>query len=61
MSPGAASQDLLYVSDIRTVTVYSYPAGKLEGILKHFYIATGMCVDRKGDVFVADTGLQKKF
>jgi len=61
MSPDAVTQDLLYVSDIRTVTVYSYPAGKLEGILRHFYIATGMCVDGKGDVFVADTGYGKIF
>jgi len=61
MAPDAASQDLLYVTDVRTVTVYSYPQGRLFGELKHFYIATGMCVDKKGDVFVVDEGYNKIF
>ena len=61
MSPSVASQDLLYVSDARTVTVYSYPQGKLEGTLRHLYIAGGMCVDRKGDVFIVDDGYYKIF
>jgi hypothetical protein len=61
MSPGATSADLLYVSQAQTVTVHTYPAGKLVGTLRHFYVATGMCVDRKGDIFVVDTGYYKIF
>jgi hypothetical protein len=61
ISPDAVSQALLYVSDERTVTVYSYPLGKLEETLKHFYLASGMCVDNKGDVFIVDTGYGKIF
>jgi hypothetical protein len=61
MASDAATQDLLYVSDIRWVDVYSYPEGKLEGVLHHFYIAQGMCVDQKGDVFVTDLGYNKIF
>ncbi len=61
MAPDAQAQDLLYVSDVRTVTVYSYPRGKFEGTLRHFYIATGMCVDKKGDVFIVDGGYSKVF
>lgn len=56
MLPEAASQDLLYVSDEATVAVYSYPHGKLEGKLRGFFITQGMCVDTKGDVYVADQG-----
>jgi hypothetical protein len=43
------------------VTTYSYPQGKLEGTLRNFYLANGMCVDSKGDVFVVDTGYGKVF
>jgi hypothetical protein len=57
----AASQNLLYVSEVRTVAVYSYPQRKREGTLRHFYIATGMCADKKGDVFVVDSGYGKIF
>lgn len=58
MSPGAAAQDLLYVSNVDTVTVYSYPRGKLEGTLNGFSEPTGECVDSKGDIFItnANTG-----
>ncbi len=52
---------VLYVTDVRTVTVYSYPGGKLEGTLHHFYIANGECVDKRGDVFVVDLGYGKIF
>jgi len=61
MQVKAGSADLLYVSDVRKVTVYSYPAGNLVGVLKHFYIASGLCVDRNGDVFVVDNGYSKIF
>ena len=61
MLPQAASQDLLYVSDTTWVSVYSYPDGRLEGRLRHFYIAQGMCVDKQGDVYVTDLGYNKIF
>jgi hypothetical protein len=54
----AASQDLLYVSDTVTsdVYVFSYPKGKLLQTLTGFTDPAGECVDKKGDVFVANTG-----
>jgi hypothetical protein len=52
----AASQDLLYASNVHNVTVFSYPAGKLEGTLRGFYVAEGECVDQSGDVYIADYG-----
>ncbi len=61
MEPDAGKRGLLYVTDVRTVTVYSYPQGKLEGQLKGFYVAVGECVDKKGDVFIADEGYDKIF
>jgi hypothetical protein len=61
MAPDAVTQDLLYVTDVKTVTVYSYPQGKLEGKVKGFYQATGECVDKKGHVFVVDLALRKIF
>jgi hypothetical protein len=61
MLPEAKSEDLLYVTDVRTTTVYSYPSGKYLGTLRHFYIANGACVDKKGNVFVVDAGYGKIF
>jgi len=61
MAPGAAEQDLLYVTDVRAVTVYLYPEGKLEGTLKGFYIAYGACVGKRGDIFIVDGGYFKIF
>ncbi len=61
MAPDAPTQDLLYVSDTTWVDVYSYPEGKLEGVLRHFYIAQGMCVDQKGNVFITDEGNNKVY
>jgi hypothetical protein len=37
MLPEAKSEDLLYVSNVYTITVYSYPKGKLVGTLSNFY------------------------
>jgi hypothetical protein len=55
MSPGAASGDLLYVSDINgSVYVYSYPAGKHVGTLTGFKGPEGLCSDRAGNVYVID-------
>ena len=59
--PATLSQDLLYVSDLRTVSVYSYPKGALLQTLRHFYLATGMCVDAKRNVFIVDLGYGKVF
>lgn len=61
VAPGAASQSLLYVTDVRVVAIYSYPKGKLEGTLRGFYIAAGACVDMVGDVFIVDLGYNKIF
>ncbi len=56
MSPTAASQDLLYVSDSRGVVyVYSYPSGKLQGELRGFQSPGGLCSDPAGNVFVVNT------
>src|SRR5580692_2300582 len=57
MSPAAAGP-LLYVSDIgaEDVDVFSYPGGKQVGTLTGFSEPAGLCTDRKGDVFVVDSG-----
>jgi hypothetical protein len=54
MAPDAQAQDLLYVTNSKTITVYSYPGGKLEGQLKFGNSPAGECVDKKGDVFVTN-------
>lgn len=56
IAPDAASKDLLYASNVHNVTIFTYPAGKLEGTLKGFYAAEGECVDQKGDVYITDYG-----
>lgn len=50
--PEAAKQDLLYVDTVRSVTIYSYPQGNLEGKLTGFAFVTGECADTSGNVFV---------
>ncbi len=58
MSPQAASEDLLYVSDSDGhVDVFSYPDGKQVGVLKGFSSPAGLCSDSKGDVYVVNTNL----
>jgi hypothetical protein len=54
MLPEAKSEDLLYISNVYTVTVYSYPKGKHVGTLKGFYRPIGECSDSAGDVFIAN-------
>jgi hypothetical protein len=54
MAAEAKNEDLLYISNAWTVTVYSYPKGKLVGKLGHFYRPLGECVDQAGNVFVAN-------
>lgn len=58
MNPRATSQDLLYISDTETgdVYVYSYPSDKLAGTLMGFTDPGGECVDKKGNVFITNTG-----
>ncbi|HEY2473570.1 MAG TPA: hypothetical protein VGI19_02095 [Candidatus Cybelea sp.] len=54
MAPEAKKEDLLYVSDINTydVYVYAYPKGKLVGTLTNQNNPAGLCVDKKGNIFV---------
>jgi hypothetical protein len=59
MMPEAKSKDLLYVANVYTITVYSYPQGKLVGTLKDFYKPYGECVDKSGDVYVTDSSFGK--
>ena len=54
MLPEAKSENLLYVTNLRDVTVYSYPQGKLVGKLKDFYVALGECVDAQQNVWIGD-------
>jgi len=58
MLPAATSEDLLYVSDSGTnhVLAFSYRQGALVGTLSGFDDPEGMCVDVKGDIFVANVG-----
>ncbi|HEY2473780.1 MAG TPA: hypothetical protein VGI19_03170 [Candidatus Cybelea sp.] len=56
MEPKAAGEDLLYVSDQSgPVYVFSYPGGELVGTLTGFLAPGGLCSNKTGDVFVADT------
>lgn len=62
MLPAAKREALVYVSNPGSSTVpssvyvYSYPAGKIAGILTGFGSADDECVDKRGNVFIADTG-----
>lgn len=58
MAPGAAAQDLLYVSDAGTndVYVYSWPQTQLVGTLAGFSSPQGECVDTKGDIWIVNFG-----
>jgi hypothetical protein len=56
MAPEAKRDVLLYISDIDTfdVYVYAYPKGQLLGTLTGFNGPEGECVDKTGNVFVAN-------
>jgi hypothetical protein len=54
MAPEAVSDDLLYVSNVQNVTVYSYPRGRHVGTLKGLYRPLGECTDSAGDIFIAN-------
>jgi hypothetical protein len=51
------NKDLLYVSNIGndTVSLYSFPEGVLEGIIDLPESAYGLCTDRSGNIFLADS------
>ena len=56
MAPDATQKDLLYISNAgnNTVSVYSYPEGKLEGVLTGFDNPEGECVDQTGNVWITN-------
>lgn len=54
MATDAASHDLLYVTGLDDVTVFSYPGGELKGILTGFDSPVGDCVDKAGNIFVTN-------
>jgi hypothetical protein len=59
MLPEARGRNLLYISKpfypgARDVYVYTYPSGKLVGMLGGLGEPEGECVDKAGNVFVAD-------
>ena len=53
---GAASQDLLYLTNVKTntVAVYGYPDGKSVGKLTGLGKPRSECADSAGDVWIAD-------
>jgi hypothetical protein len=60
MDPAAASSDLLYVTNSNgTVTVYTYPKGKLVGSLSGFQKPYGACADAGGNVYITDYSTTK--
>ncbi len=59
MAPTAAAvEKLIYLSDAgrNAVLVYDFTTGKQLGMLTGFHAPTGQCVDRRGDVWIADSG-----
>jgi hypothetical protein len=54
MLPEAKSEDLLYISNVATISVYTYRTRRLVGTLTGFGYAWGLCTDKSGDVFVTD-------
>ncbi len=53
----SSSKALLYFDDDSTndTYVYEYPSGKKVGTLTGFHDPQGMCVDRKGDVYITES------
>jgi hypothetical protein len=56
MERNSSSRDLIYVSNLKDVTIYSYPGGILLGKLKGFLEAAGECVDKAQNVWITDIG-----
>jgi hypothetical protein len=56
MAPEAASEDLLYLSDVaaNNVKVYSFREGRLVGTLTGFGKPRSECADEAGNVWIAD-------
>jgi hypothetical protein len=54
MLPEAKREDLLYISDVYGVHVFSYPKGTHVGDLTGVASPQGLCTDREGNVFVTD-------
>src|SRR5579863_884632 len=55
MAPEAKNENLLYVSNVSSVTVYAYPSGTLVGTLAGLYKTHGECADAHGNVFITGT------
>lgn len=58
MAPAAKTSALLYLSDWTdsVVYVYTYPGLKYAGTLTGFDYPYGMCVDKRGDVYITNWG-----
>jgi hypothetical protein len=55
MRPDARNRDLIYVVETESnIYIYSYPRGRIEGVIGDLAEASAECVDKSGDVFVAD-------
>lgn len=57
MAPDAKEKSaLMYAADWATndVFVYDYPSGKQVGMLTGFVAPYGMCVDKKGDIYISN-------
>ena len=57
MAPDAKKKGaLMYAGDWATndVFVYDYPSGKQVGMLTGFDAPYGMCVDKKGDIYISN-------
>ena len=64
VSHKAATSDLLYVGTLgRGLSMYTYPEGKLVGVVQNpnFSYLAGECVDGSGDVFVTNLGNNEIF
>jgi hypothetical protein len=64
MAPEAKSQDLLYVAggiSNHGIYVFSYPRGKMIGMLSTGHPPLGECVDSRGDIFVAEAAVIMKY
>ncbi len=54
MLPEASGENLLYVTNLTGVSVYSYPQGNLMGFLDDPAYPGSDCSDAQGDVYIAD-------
>ncbi len=57
LKPGARTSSTS--SNVYTITVYSYPKGKLVGTLSDFSKPYGECVDKSGNVYITDSSFGK--